>query len=174
MEFNIEDVKVFLGRTPNVLSELLEDLPDTWIESNEGEGTWSPYENLAHLIHGEYEDWIPRLILILEHGEESPFTPFDPWGFKPYCENKTLADLLNNFRSKRTENLEVLGNLNLEEEDFEKTGKHPAFGKVSVRQLLSTWTVHDLGHISQITRVLAKQYKTEIGPWSEYLPIVTK
>ncbi|MCP4727543.1 MAG: DinB family protein [bacterium] len=174
MKFNIEHTIDILNRTPIVLSALLADIPDVWAKSNEGVGTWSPYENVAHLIHGEHKDWIPRLKHILEHGEKKTFTPFDPSGLVAYTEGKTLSELLNTFRSLRSDNLEELAKLNLKDEDFDKTGSHPAFGTVSVRQLLSTWTVHDLGHIAQITRVMAKQYKSEAGPWTAYLPIVTR
>ncbi|MFC1564241.1 DinB family protein [candidate division KSB1 bacterium] len=175
MKFDLEHTIDILSRTPTVLVELLTDIPEIWADSNEGDNTWSPYENVAHLIHGDHESWLPRLKHILEHEEEKPFTPSDPSAFGPsFCEGKTLGDLLIDFRTIRSRNLEELRNLGLTDEDFERKVQHPEFGTVSVRQLLSTWTVHDLGHIAQITRVMAKQYKSEAGPFAAYLPILTK
>ncbi|MFC1556047.1 DinB family protein [candidate division KSB1 bacterium] len=174
MEFNFEHCIDILSRTPDVIGELLSDIPGEWADSNEGEGTWSPYENVAHFIHGEHEDWLPRLKIILEHGDKNPFTPFDPQAFPSFCEGKTLSELLDEFEKLRLENIEELRKLNLKEEDFQKTGAHPEFGPVSIQQLIATWAVHDLSHIAQIARVMAKQFTEETGPWAAYLPILTK
>ncbi len=172
--FNLKDALEILERTPAVLISLLSGLSDRWIYNNEGGESWNPYDIVGHMIHGEKKDWIRRAKIILEYGEEKPFEPFDRFAQFKESEGKTLNDLLEEFAKLRNENIDVLNKLNLNEIDFNKNGFHPEFGKVTLKQLLSSWAVHDLSHIRQISRVMAKQYKNEIGPWEKYLPVMNE
>ncbi len=169
--FRINEAIEILERTPDVLERLLTGLSDTWIVQNEGEGTWSPYDVVGHLVHGEKTDWINRAKTIMEEIRE-PFAPFDREAQFQDSNGKSIEELLNEFYTLRTGNLEILKGMDITEEDLNKRGIHPAFGEVTLKQLLSTWAVHDLGHIAQITRVMAKQYNEEVGPWEEYLRII--
>ncbi len=170
--FEINEAIQILETTPRVLAVLLTKLPEGWIAANEGPDTWSPFDILGHLIHGEKTDWIPRARIILEEGTSRPFPSFDRFAQFKDSEGKSLRELLDEFEQLRTQNIEFLKRLDLAESDYAKTGLHPDLGEVTLRQLLSTWVVHDLSHIRQIARVLAKQYKSEIGPWKDYLPVV--
>ena len=161
-----------LETTPSVLSVLLSNLPETWMDADEGPDTWSAFDILGHLIHGEKTDWIPRARIILEHGTSKPFEPFDRFAQFEESRGKSLDTLLAEFKQLRTENIEYLKGLELTDAEYAKTGIHPDLGEVTLKQLLSTWVVHDLSHLRQIARVLAKQYKGEIGPWEAYLPVV--
>lgn len=161
-----------LTRTPAVLDALLRDLPEPMADATEGPGTWSPKLVLRHLIYGEKTDWMPRLSIILEHGVNRTFDPFDQEGPFRDSDARSLPELLDEFRDLRQECLNSLSALNLTPAQLELSGMHPAFGVVTARQLLATWTSHDLGHILQITRVLAKRYKSEVGPWSAYLSVM--
>ena len=172
--FNLKKAIEILKRTPAVLTSLLGGLSDVWIYNNEGGESWSPFDIVGHLIHGERKDWILRAKTILEDGEDKPFEPFDRFAQFKDSEGKTLSDLLEKFAKLRKENIDVLNKLNLNEIDFNKKGIHPEFGEVTLKQLLSTWAVHDLSHIRQISRVMAKQYKNEIGPWEKYLPVINE
>ncbi len=172
MEYRLDDAVAVLTRTPATLRRLLEGLPEGWIASNEGPDTWSPFDVLGHLIHGERTDWVGRARMILEVGEERAFEPFDRFAMFEESRGKSLAELLDTFAELRTANLEWLTGVELADEDLERAGMHPDFGRVTLRQLLSTWVVHDLGHIAQITRTMAKQYRTEVGPWRVYLPVL--
>ncbi len=172
--FNLKDATEILERTPAVLTSLLSSLSDGWIYNNEGDESWSPYAIVGHLIHGEKNDWILRAKTILEYGEDKPFEPFDRFAQFKDSEGKTLNDLLEEFAKLRNENIDMLNKLNLDENDFNKKGIHPELGSVTLKQLLSTWVVHDLSHIRQISRVMAKQYKNEIGPWETYLPVMNE
>jgi len=172
--FDLNKSIEILEKTPSVLSLLLDGLSDSWINSNEGEDTWSPFDIVGHLIHGEKTDWIIRTKNILEHGETIKFKPFDRFAQFNDSKNKSMNDLLNRFASLRSQNLIALKNMNLSEEDFEKKGIHPAFGTVTLKQLLATWVVHDLNHIYQIVRTMASQYKEDTGPWIQYLSILKK
>lgn len=151
---------------------LLHDLPEPWLKSNEGGNTWSPFDVVGHLIHAERADWIPRASIILEHGESRPFDPFDRFAQFEESKGKTMAELLKTFAELRQGSLEALAQMRLTEEQLALAGTHPAFGRVTLGQLLATWVVHDLDHIGQIARVLAKQYTHEVGPWIEYLSIL--
>jgi len=162
-----------LERTPTVLRTLLSGLSDDWIMNNEGPETFSPYDVMGHLIHGEKTDWRERTVMILEHGTEKTFVPFDRFAQFEASKGKSLTNLIDDFEKLRLDSLTWLKSLNLTEEDFNKKGTHPALGQVTLRQLLSTWVIHDLTHIAQITRVMAKQYKSEIGPWIEYFRIMS-
>jgi hypothetical protein len=172
MEIDLESAFAVLGRTPDVLRAMLEGIPEELEQGSEGEETWSPYDILGHLVHGERTDWIPRLRIILEHGETQAFEPFDRFAQYEESRGKSLEDLLAEFEGLRAKNLEILEELELEPADFGRTGLHPDLGVVSLGELLSTWVVHDLGHIAQIGRVMAKQLDAKVGPWRAYLPIL--
>jgi hypothetical protein len=161
-----------LARTPAVLDALLRDLPDAWINATEGKDTWSPYVVIRHLIHAEIADWIPRLAIILQHGESQPFDPFDREAQSREMDRPPLAVLLDEFSERRHANLACLRALNLQPAHLKKKGTHPAFGAVTARQLIATWTAHDLAHILQVSRVMAKRYKQEVGPWAGYLSVM--
>ena len=171
MEFDLNKTFEVLERTPNVLNDLLSGLSDDWIINNEGEETWSPYDIMGHLVHGEHTDWMGRLNIILNDGDKH-FIPFDRIAMFKESEGKNLQQLLSEFAELRKANLEKLKRLALTNDDLNKKGMHPAFGEVTLLQLLSTWTVHDLTHITQITRVMAKQYKEAIGPWLAYFRVL--
>jgi hypothetical protein len=170
--FVIADAAALLSRTPATLDAMLRGLPDEWIIANEGADTWSAFDVIGHLIHGERTDWIPRARMILEHGESRAFEPFDRFAQFAESEGRVLASLLDEFAALRAQSLRELAALQLSEADLDRRGRHPAFGVVSLRQLLSTWVAHDLDHIVQISRVLARQYSDEVGPWRAYLRIV--
>jgi DinB superfamily len=161
-----------LERTPAVLKILLSDLDDDWIINNEGPETFSPYDVVGHLIHAEKTDWPDRTTMILEYGTAKSFVPFDRLAQFEHSRGKSLQQLLDEFEKLRKENLNWLRSLNLAETDFAKKGTHPGLGEVTLRQLLSTWVAHDLTHLAQVTRVMAKQYKEEIGPWIEFFRIM--
>jgi hypothetical protein len=172
MEFDLEEAMAALSRTPAALKAMLSGLPRNWTENNEGPETWSPYDVIGHLIHGERVDWIPRAKIILEHGEARPFDPFDRFAQFEESKGKTLGELLEEFAALREQNLATLREMKIGAGDFEKTGRHPALGKVTLKELLATWVTHDLDHIAQIARTMAKQYATEVGPWQAYISIL--
>ena len=172
MTFQLSSALQLLRRTPAVLDALLAALPDEWTRVTEGPGTWSGFDVVGHLIHGEQTDWIPRARIILASGEARPFEPFDRFAQFETSSGKALADLLVTFRALRARNLATLESWQLTEEDLARTGTHPEFGRVTLAQLLATWTVHDLGHIAQIVRTMASRYGTDVGPWRAYLRIL--
>lgn len=172
MKFSLDHAVEILSQTPVTLRSLLSGLSAPWINNNEGAQTWSPFDVVGHLIHGERTDWIPRLKIILAHGETRPFTPFDRFAQFEASRGKTLPELLDIFAVLRRENLIILQQLHLTSEHFNIKGTHPDFGSVTLSQLLATWVVHDLNHISQIARLMAKQYADEVGPWVSYLSIL--
>ena len=172
MKFNLAKSIEILERTPALIEGLLVGLSEEWTNSNEGPDTWSPYDIVGHLIHGEKTDWMPRMEVILSESSDKRFAPFDRFAQFRDSEGKTLSQLLATFKSLRHQNLDRLRSLELSKEDFTKTGIHPEFGETSLSQLLSTWVVHDLNHIGQMVRVMAKQYKEEVGPWVKYLKIL--
>lgn len=174
MEFKLEQATAVLQRTPLTLNSLLRELPDSWLVQNEGPETWSPYEIVGHLIHGEETDWIPRARIILEHGEERAFEPFDRFAMFEKFRHRSMSELLDRFARIRAESLHELQQMNLTPELLEKRGKHPELGVVTLKQLLATWVVHDLGHLRQVVRVMAKQYGDAVGPWKAYLSIVAE
>lgn len=174
MEFQLDHAKDILRRTPATLTSLLQDLPDEWLFSNEGPDTWSPFDVLGHLIHGEETDWIPRAKIIVAHGEQRAFEPFDRFAMFEKSKGKSLHELLATFEQLRDESLRQLDELNLTPELLGKRGKHPELGDVTLAELLATWVVHDLGHIGQIVRVMSKQYGESVGPWRAYLPILSR
>ncbi len=172
MNFRLEQTKQILQQTPSTLNSLLGNLSNEWVSANEGPNTWSPFDVVGHLIHGEETDWIPRARIILQHGEERAFDPFDRVAMFEKSRGKKLSDLLVEFEVLRATNLEELDRMNLTPELLAKHGKHPELGIVTLGQLLSTWAVHDLNHIAQIVRVMSKQYSDAVGPWKAYLSIL--
>ena len=172
MNFELERTIEILERTPDVLSALLTGLSDDWVLPNEGGDSFSAKDVVGHLIVGEKTDWVERTEIILEHGPSRAFTPFDRFGFRENLEDVSLADLLDEFRALRAENVTRVRALGLDDAQLELEGTHPELGSVRLRQLLATWAVHDLGHIRQIVRVMAKQYADEVGPWRAYLRIL--
>jgi hypothetical protein len=171
--FVMEEGVAILARTPTMLDSLLRGLPDGWIAAHEGGDTWSPFDVVGHLIHGERTDWIPRARIILEHGEAKPFEKFDRLAQFAQSQGRTLASLLDEFAALRRGNLQALESMHLTGTDLDRRGRHPELGVVTLRQLLATWVAHDLDHIAQISRVLARQYSDEVGPWRAYLRIIT-
>jgi hypothetical protein len=172
MDFEIDRGFEILERTPAALSALLSGLSDVWLHSNEGADTFSPRDVVGHLIAGEETDWVARTEIILEHGADEPFTPFDRFSFEQDYEASSLEEMLETFRKLRAKNLDRIRGLGLEPEHLDLEGAHPDLGPVTLRQLLATWVVHDLAHIRQIARVMAKQYRDEVGPWREYLRVL--
>jgi hypothetical protein len=174
MEFELHQAKDILRRTPATISSLLLGLPVEWVTGNEGPDTWSPLDIVGHLIHGEEADWIPRAQIILQHGESSAFEPFDRFAFleRESSSGKGLSDLLSTFESLRARNLAALDDLDLSDDQLKLHGTHPEFGQVTLGQLIATWATHDLAHIVQIARVMAKQYDTAVGPWKAYLSVL--
>lgn len=172
MEHNLSDTISLLSRTPAALDALLRDLPDAWTRQNEGADTWNPFDVLGHLIHGERTDWMPRARMILEFGETQPFVPFDRFAQFRESDGKSMPQLLDEFARLREMNIEELRALNLKAEDLERRGRHPALGSVTLSQLLATWAVHDLTHLHQISRIMARQYADAVGPWSKFLGVL--
>lgn len=172
MTFSLEKTIDLLERTPKVLRNLLEDVSSDWTRQHEGGETWSVYDVVGHLIHGEQTDWMVRATLILSDKDDKTFTPFDRFAQFNASKGKDLTQLLEEFSVLRYQNLRTLNVLQLSPEDLTKTGIHPDFGEVSLTQLLATWVVHYLNHLNQINRIMAKQYQQEVGPWSAYLNIL--
>jgi hypothetical protein len=172
MQHNLQLTMALLARTPAALDALLRDLPEAWTLAKEGEKTWSPFDIVGHLIHGERTDWMPRAKMILQSGETRTFEPFDRLAQARESEGKMLVQLLDEFADLRARNLTELRALNLQPEDFVRRGRHPAFGSVTLSQLLATWAAHDLTHLHQLSRVLAHQYREAVGPWSAYLGVL--
>lgn len=174
MEFQLDHAKEILRRTPAALDSLLRHLPEEWALSKEGPESWSPFDVVGHLIHGEEADWIPRARIILEYGEQRTFEPFDRFAMFEKSRGKSLGDLLDRFGRLRGESLRELEEMALTPEMLGKRGMHPELGAVTLSQLLSTWVVHDLSHIGQVVRVMAKQYTEAVGAWLAYLPALTR
>ena len=168
----VEECLSVLTRTPATLDALLGDLPDAWTAATEGPGTWSPFVVIGHLIHAEKADWIPRLAIILEYGASRPFDPFDRKAQLRERDGKSLPALLQEFADSRLDSIARLRAMQLTPEKLELKGMHPGLGIVTARQLMATWTAHDLGHLLQISRVMAKRYKQEVGPWAAYLSVM--
>lgn len=172
MEYRLDQALSLLARTPAALNSLLRDLPDAWTFRNEGDGTWTAFDVIGHLIHGERTDWVPRMKRILEFGRTKAFEPFDRLAQQRESEGKTLPELLDEFALLRARNLQELRGMKLATEDFKKRGLHPALGVVTLSELLATWAVHDLTHLHQISRILAYQYREAVGPWSKFLGVL--
>lgn len=172
MDYRFDEALPVLRRTPAVLRKLLLDLPARWVDAIEGPGTWSPFDVVGHLIHGERTDWIPRVEHILRHGEAVPFPPFDRQAMFVASQGKSVRELLDTFERLRAENVDHLVELGLTDADLERRGRHPELGVVTLGQHLATWVAHDLGHLGQIVRAMARQYTQAVGPWHAYLTIL--
>ena len=172
MEFDLQQTIALLSRTPSALNALLRDLPQAWTLGNEGGKTWSAFDIVGHLIHGERTDWMARARIILQYGESRPFDPFDRLAQERESQGKSLTELLDEFASLRSQNVDALRAMNLQSEDFDRRGRHPALGVVTLSQLLATWAVHDMTHLHQLARVMAYQYREAVGPWSAYLGVL--
>jgi hypothetical protein len=171
-QFHLPDTISLLERTPAVLNSLLLGLPDTWTQRNEGGDTWSAFDVIGHLIHGERTDWMPRARIILDSGESRAFEPFDRLGHIQESRGKSLEQLLDELARLRQENLAALRALNLQAKELAQRGRHPALGIVTLSELLATWAAHDLTHLHQLSRVMAHQYREAVGPWSAYLGVL--
>jgi hypothetical protein len=174
MQFTLKEAIEILERTPQTIEYFLAGLSDGWLQCHEREGTWNAIEVVDHLIEGEKTNWIPRLEFILQEGESKPFPPFDRFSHLNESPEQGNEQKLQNFKTIRRQNVAKLKKLIDQDEQLELTGIHPAFGSVKVRELISTWAVHDLTHIAQIVRVMAERYREDVGPWQEYLGILKK
>jgi hypothetical protein len=174
MNFDLDLAVSVLSRTPATLDAWLRDQPEEWTHRNEGPDTWSPFDVVGHLVQGERADWIPRARILLEHGEAQPFKHFDREAMFRAARGKTINQVLDEFAEARARSLRDLAALELTSADLARTGRHPSLGTVTLEHLLSTWTVHDLGHVRQIARTMAKQWREAIGPWSAFLPVVNE
>jgi hypothetical protein len=174
MSFSVVEAIQILERTPAVLRSMLGGLPQPWIMCDEGRETFSPFENVAHLIRGERSDWIARARKIFEQAENRRFDSFDRFAHRTESAGKSMASLLDEFENLRGSNLAILRSWPIGERELDLQGEHPDFGRVTLRQLLATWVAHDLGHIAQIARVMAKRYRDDVGPWKAYLPVLTR
>jgi uncharacterized damage-inducible protein DinB len=172
MEFHLQDAIPVLERTPAVLRVLLEDLPAGWLSAREQPDAWSPNEIVGHLIHGERTDWIPRARIILKQGNYRRFDPFDR--FAELKSDRPVRERLAEFADLRAQNIATLRGWNLKEQDLELTGEHPELGPVTLRQLLATWVVHDVSHLAQITRTMAREYTEAVGPWTQYFRVLQR
>jgi hypothetical protein len=174
MSFQLSEGIAVLERTPATFRALLGGLDESWTASNEGPDTFSPFDNVGHLIHGERADWIPRARIILAQGANRRFEPYDRFAQVRESQGKSMAQLLDEFARLREDNLAVLRGWKLSNRELALEGEHPELGPVTLRQLLATWVTHDLGHLAQTARVMAKQYGTEVGPWRAYLPVLDR
>ena len=172
MKFNLQTSIEILERTPTVISKFVSGLSTSWTNENEGPDTWSPYDIIGHLIHGEKTDWIPRMDIILADREDKTFEPFDRFAQFQNSAGKSIDELLEEFSLLRLKNLAYLKSKNLSDKDLAMKGMHPELGEVKLSELLASWVVHDLNHIAQISRVMAHQYRTEVGVWQAYMGIL--
>ena len=172
MKFDIQHAICILEKTPMVLRTMLSNLDSTWTHTNEGGDSWSPYDVIGHLVHGEKADWMPRLEIMLQNGSVQTFEPYDRFAQIEMSKGKSLAELLDAFELLRKENLNTLRSKNISEVDLMRKAIHPSLGKITLAQMLSAWVVHDQGHIAQVSRVLAKNYTEAVGPWTKYLTIL--
>ena len=170
MDFDLDLALVILSRTPQVLQHLLRDLPEEWMTSNEGPQTWSPFDVVGHLIHGERTDWVPRAHIILEEDTSRTFAPFDRFAQTDASQGKLPNELLDTFAGLRGQNVEQVKGMRLSLSDLALRGVHPELGEVTLEELMATWMVHDLRHIAQIVEVMARQFGEAVGPWSAFLP----
>jgi DinB family protein len=171
---NLVEAAAVLERTPAALEAMLSGLPEAWLLANEGPDTFSPRDVVGHLIHGEETDWVPRMRIILEHGEDVPFTPFDRFAFRTASLGHSTDALLERFATLRRDNLRAVREVALDDAVLRRTGKHPGLGRVTLGQLFAAWVVHDLGHLKQVARAMAHQYRDAVGPWREYLTVLDR
>ena len=173
MHFDLELSITLLGRTPDTLGALLDGLGEPWVRGTEGPDTFSPFDVVGHLIDGEETDWIPRARIILAQGSDLRFEPYDRFRHRARNAGRSLESLLSEFARLRAANLDLLRSWRLTARQLDLPGEHPSLGRVTLRQLLASWVVHDLGHLAQVARVMAKQYGEEVGPWVPFLPVLT-
>ncbi|HTK69711.1 MAG TPA: DinB family protein [Candidatus Eisenbacteria bacterium] len=171
--FSLGEAIPILERTPHTIDAILRGLPDAWLLCNEGPDTFSPYDVVGHLIHGEKTDWMPRVRMILQSGDQHAFEPFDRFAQREASRRASLDELLDEFARLRAANIAALQTLKLTSVDLDRRGKHPELGTVTMRQLLATWVAHDLDHVIQIARVMGRQYTDEVGPWTAHLRIIS-
>lgn len=174
MDFDLAHALQVLERTPAAFRALLDGLPEAWTAAGEGPETFSAFDNLGHLVHGERTDWIPRARIILAQGPDRTFEPYDRFAQYRESRGKSMMELLDELARLRAENLATLRGWNLTDRELALRGEHPALGSVTLRQLLAAWVVHDLGHLAQTARVMSKQYRDAVGPWREYLPVLDR
>jgi len=174
LSFELDEAIDLLKRTPAICRSWMRDLPAPWTDAREGPESFSPRDVIAHMVQGEEEDWLARTHIILEHGAERAFEPFDRYGFRNLYEGQSTEELLDRLEELRSRNLLALRSMNLTEQDLDQPGKHPELGAVNLRQLLASWVVHDLAHIAQVARVMAKRYTSDVGPWADYLPVLNR
>ena len=171
-EFKLKEAVAVLTRTPATLDAMLRDLPTNWVRCDEGKDTWNAFDIVGHLIVGERTDWIPRVRIILGHGDARAFDPFDRFAQSRENQDQSLEQRLDDFARLRSGNLAALQALNLQPDDLTRQGRHPALGRVTLSELLATWAVHDLTHVHQLSRLMAHQYRDAVGPWSAYLGVL--
>ena len=174
VNFELDKAKEILTQTPTTLTSFLANLSEGWLKTNEGEDTWSPHDIVGHLVDGEISNWMVRIKIILDDSGSKHFEPFDRVAYLNRSKEEKTSKILEEFSQLRIHNLAELDALKISTSDLSKTGIHPEFGEVTLKQLISTWATHDLGHIAQIARVMAKQYKAEVGPWAGYLGILKR
>ena len=174
MQFLLDDALSILSRTPAALEAMLRGLPEPWLHANEGPETWSPFDVVGHLVAGERTDWVPRLRLILERGDAQAFEPFNRVAMFEESKGKSIGELLETFATLLAQNLETVRALQLEPAYMLRRGMHPSLGAVTLEQLLATWVTHDMTHMAQISRVIAKQFTDEVGPWRQYIGVLNR
>jgi hypothetical protein len=174
MKFHLDDAIAILSHTPAALDAMVRGLPEAWLHANEGPETWSPFDVVGHLVAGERTDWVPRVRLILEQGDKRAFEPFNRTAMFEESKGKSVGELLDTFATLRAQNLETVRALQLEPADYARPGMHPSLGRVKLEQLLATWVTHDMTHLTQISRVIAKQFTDEVGPWREYIGVLNR
>ena len=172
MEHILDNTVALLAHMPPALDALLRGLPEGWTHRNEGEGTFTVVDVVGHLIHADKADWMPRARMILEFGETRPFEPFDRWGHVAECDGKSLPQLLDEFARVRAGCLDELRTLDLKPDQLALRGRHPSLGAVTLSNLLATWAAHDLTHLHQVSRIMAHQYRGEVGPFEQYLGVM--
>jgi DinB superfamily len=172
--FDLASAREVLSRTPSTLRALIGEISPGWTEASTPDGSWRAFDILGHLIQGEDEDWIPRTRIIMEHGESEPFVSFDRTGLQRVTEGKDLAQLLDDFADLRARNLRALDEMRLDEGMLDRKGTHPELGSVTLRQMLATWTAHDLSHVGQVADSMARRYRDDVGPWRRFLPVLDR
>ena len=172
--FDLASAREVLARTPATVRALIGEIPPEWTEGATPDGSWRAFDIVGHLIQGEQEDWIPRTRIILAHGESTPFVSFDRSGFERATAGKDLQQLLDDFGALRASNLRALDEMRLDDGMLDKRGAHPELGSITLRQMLATWTAHDLSHIGQIVDSMARRYRDDVGPWRRFLPVLDR
>lgn len=174
MTRTIERALEVLERTPIVLRSQLLGISDFWALSRYGPETFSPFDVVGHLIHGDRTNWMVRVNTILQHGDALPFPAFDRYAMYETSQGKSMNELLDTFAAVRADCVSSLKALRLTEDDLKRQGTHPQLGTVTLGNLLAAWAVHDLGHTHQIAKAMAFQFREEVGPWREFLTILPR